>query len=98
MKKSTRSIEFDRSGLVLNHNNINDIDPTLDGLILLHDVSRKGEPPKRLHWGYGNLREELKKAAKISSIAAMQFVYFSYKAGATARQYDEVTKELPIAI
>jgi hypothetical protein len=96
VKKSTNAIAFDRSDLVLNHNNINDIDPSLDGMILLHDVARKGEPPKRLHWGYGNLREELKRASKISSIAAMQFVYFSYKAGATVRQYNDAMKDLPI--
>lgn len=94
VKKKRFSISFDQTDLLLNHNSINAIDPTLVGMILLHEATagRNGVMPKTLYWGYGNIREELEKAAKIPSVANMEFVYFSYTAGVTVRQYQNLKK------
>lgn len=90
-------ISFDRIDLLLNHNNINDIDPSLDGMILLYELARKGLTPKRLYWGFGNIREELRKGSQNLSVAANEFVHFSYKAGVTLTQYATAKKHLPIS-
>lgn len=98
MKNKPIAVSFDRTGILLVHNSINDIDPHSNGLVLLYGMTAEkgGTMPKRLHWGFGNIRQELSKAAKIPSIAAFQFIYFNYKVGATASQFQEVQEHLPV--
>ena len=95
MKKKPSPISYDRSDLLLNHNSINNIDPTLDGLIVLHKATwlPKGWDSKRVHWSYGNLRQELEKASKLPLIANLEYVHFSYKIGVTKKQRDLLIKQ-----
>jgi len=94
-KKPSATV-FDRTDLLLNHNNINNIDPSLAGMVLLHEAERTGPAPRRLYWGFGNIREEVRKGSRTQRVAAVEFVHFSYKAGATLSQYQAAVEHLPI--
>ena len=91
------AVDFDKHDINLDHRGISSVNVNLHGLILLYDrrTIEGRNVMNRLYWGFGNIREELRKASQTPAINSIPFVYFSYKAEAEAEMFESAKKHLP---